>query len=206
MGIINQIPHRKPLRLPQYNYGKPGYYFVTICTRERGMNILSSIAFSAGATPVGAIINRPSPGGSRTSVQPPHEIILTPWGIAVEGAIREIPRRYQNVTVEMFIIMPDHVHLLLELKRLEAAEGGRDDSPEVAGDGRQVAAPTAAGISTVIQQFKRAVSREVGQSIWQRGYYDHIIRNDEDLDATRQYIQNNPLQWLLNQEHDGPSP
>lgn len=148
------------------------------------MNTLSSITFPDGAS-VGAIMNRPSPGVFRISGQPSPEITLTPWGIAVEGAIHEIPVHYPRVAVDLYVIMPDHVHMIL--------------GPEAAEDGRQVAAPTAK-LSTVIQQFKRAVSRAVGEPIWQKGYYDHVIRNDEDLQNTRQYIQGNPLKWILDRE------
>ena len=184
MGIVNDVPRRKPMRLPRYDYGRPGYYFVTICTRERGRNTLSSITFPDDA-PVGAIINRLSPGVIRTSVQPSPEITLTPWGTAVERAIHEIPVHYPHVTVDLYAIMPDHMHMILGLA--------------VAEERRQAAAPTA-GLSTVIQQFKRAVSRAVGESLWQKGYYDHVIRNDEDMQSTRQYIRDNPVKWFLNQE------
>lgn len=190
MGIVNGVPRRKSLRLTTYDYEKPGYYFVTICIRERERNTLSSITFPGGAS-VGAIINRPSPGVFRTSSQPFPEITLTPWGIVVERAIHEIPLHYPRVAVDLYVIMPDHVHMIL--------------GPAVAEDGRQVAAPTAK-LSTVVQQFKRAVSSAVGESIWQKGYYEHVIRNDEDLQNTRQYIQNNPLQWLLNLNQDVPAP
>ena len=60
--------------------------------------------------------------------------------------------------------------------------------------GRQIAAPT--HLSNIIQQFKRAVSRAVGVSIWQKSYYDHIIRTPTDLEKTRQYIANNPLKRM----------
>lgn len=204
MGVINHnIPRRKPIRLTPYDYGSAGYYFVTICTRERGADILASITPSNDIT-VGAAICRPSPDNLRTPVQPSPVIALTPYGNIVEQSIHNISLRYPYITVDSYVIMPDHVHMLL------AVEGsGVVGSPEVAEDGRQIAAPTAviaAKIPTVIQQFKRAVSMTVGNSIWQKGYYDHIIRCDEDLQNIRQYILNNPLQWLLNQNQDVPVP
>lgn len=191
---MNDWAQRKPLRLKEYDYSKPGYYFVTICTRERGTDILASAA-PPNDTLVGAIINRPSPDHPQVSVQPsPSQIVATPWGNIVERAIHDIPHHYSSVTVDMYAIMPDHVHLLLIIK-----------SPEAEGGGRQIAAPTVT-VSTVIQQLKRVVSREAGQSIWQKGYYDHIVRNDEDLQTIRQYIQNNPANWLLNQSQIDPVP
>ena len=60
--------------------------------------------------------------------------------------------------------------------------------------GRQIAAPTP--LSNVIQQMKRITSKQAGISLWQKGFYDHVIRNDEDLANVRQYIRNNPLKWI----------
>ncbi len=122
------------------------------------------------APAVGAITNRP-----------PVQVTLTTWGTAVERAIREIPSRYSGVTVDCCAIMPDHVHLVLAIQ-------------QTGPDGRQVAAPTS--LSTIVQQFKRAVSRTIGVSIWQKSYYDHVIRSDADLAETRQYIQSNPAKAL----------
>lgn len=160
-----QLPKRKPLHLRSHDYSQNGYYFITICTEKRHQNILSAIAPA-----VGAITNRP-----------PVQVTLTAWGTVVERAIREIPNRYPGVEVDCYVIMPDHVHLILAIH-------------QTGPDGRQVAAPTA--ISTVIQQLKRAVSRAIGVSIWQKSYYDHIIRNCSDLEETRNYIANNPLKRM----------
>lgn len=157
-----QLPKRKPLRLRSYDYSGNGYYFVTICTAVRHQNILSAI------TPaVGAITNRP-----------PVQLTLTAWGTAVERAIMEIPNRYPGVTVDSYVIMPDHVHLILAVQ-------------QTGPDGRQIAAPTP--LSTIIQQFKRAASRAIGVSVWQKSYYDHVIRTPADLEETRRYLANNPL-------------
>ena len=157
-----RLPKRKPMRLRSYDYNQAGYYFITICTAARHQNILSAIVPA-----VGAITNRP-----------PVQLALTPWGAAAERAILEIPRRYPGVTVDCYVIMPDHIHMLLV-------------NQPAGPDGRQIAAPTS--ISTVIQQMKRAVSLAAGQPIWQKSYYDHVIRTPADLEETRRYIANNPL-------------
>ena len=64
--------------------------------------------------------------------------------------------------------------------------------------GRQIAAPTP--LSNVIQQMKRITSKQAGISLWQKGFYDHVIRNDEDLATVRQYIRNNPLKWIQDKD------
>ena len=77
--------------------------------------------------------------------------------------------------------MPDHVHLILSFRHIGP-------------DGRQIAAPTP--LPKVIQQMKRIASKQAGVSLWQKGFYDHVIRNDEDLTNVRRYIRNNPLKWI----------
>ena len=144
-----KAPQRKRLRLPEYDYAQPGYYFITICTRERKQEALCSIEPA-----VGAIINRPP------------RISLTPLGRIVDETIRAIP---------------DHLHLILSFRRIGP-------------DGRQIAAPTP--LSKIIQQMKRTASKQAGVPLWQKGFYDHVIRNDVDLANVRQYIRNNPLKWI----------
>ena len=65
-------------------------------------------------------------------------------------------------------------------------------------DGRQIAAPTP--LPKVIQQMKRIASKQAGVSLWQKGFYDHVIRNDEDLTNVRRYIRNNPLKWIQDKD------
>lgn len=157
-------PQRKCLRLEAYDYSQPGYYFITVCTRERKQEALCSIEPA-----VGAIINRPP------------RISLTPLGRIVDETIRAIPDHYPGILVDQYIIMPDHVHLILSFRNIGP-------------DGRQIAAPTP--LSKIIQQMKRIASKQAGVPLWQKGFYDHILRNDADLAETRQYIRNNPLKWI----------
>ena len=157
-------PQRKHLRLEYYDYSQPGSYFITICTRERKQEVLCSIEPA-----VGAIINRPP------------RISLTPLGRIVNETIRAIPDHYPGILVDQYIIMPDHVHLILSFRNIGP-------------DGRQIAAPTP--LSKIIQQMKRIASKQAGVPLWQKGFYDHVIRNDVDLANVRQYIRNNPLKWI----------
>lgn len=163
-----EYPYRKRLRLEFYDYSQPGYYFITICTKERHQEILCSIEHT-----VGAIINRPP------------RISLTSLGRIVDETIRAIPDHYPGISVDQFIIMPDHVHLILSFRHIGP-------------DGRQIAAPTP--LPNVIQQMKRIISKQVGVSLWQKGFYDHVIRNDEDLTNVRRYIRSNPLKWIQDKD------
>lgn len=104
---------------------------------------------------------------------------LSDLGKCVEHCLLSIPRIYPDASLTKYCIMPDHVHLLLLLRT------GRDASVDV---------------PRIIGQMKRAVSKYAGISLWQKSYYDHVIRNDEDYLETWKYIEENPLKWRLNRE------
>lgn len=155
---------RKKLRLENFDYSSNGAYFITICLKVRE-NILWQ--------PVGADIIRPI-----------GKIHLSEYGKIVKNAICEIPVHYDNVYLDRFCIMPDHIHLILFLLNGDYYQSGRI-----------ISAPTV-NISTVIGQMKRSVSKKIGFGIWQKSYFDHIIRNEQDLNETRKYIAENPIKWL----------
>ena len=152
------LPKRKQIRLPDYDYSAPGAYFVTICTRDRRC-ILSDVT-------VGAAISRPP------------EVRLTRYGEIVDLAIRNIPSVYPSVSVDHYVIMPNHIHLILQIHCVE--------------DGRMISAPT---ISTVVGQMKRWISRQAGTALWQKSYHEHVIRNENDYRDIWEYIENNPIRW-----------
>lgn len=135
----------------------PGAYFVTVCTKNRRCLFWDI---------VGASIARPQP------------FRLSAWGEIVDKTIREIPSYYAAITVDRYTVMPNHIHLLLQIQT---------DS-----DGRPIVTPT---ISTVVQQFKGAVTKQIGQPVWQKLFYDHVIRNQQDYDEIWKYIDNNPVKW-----------
>ena len=148
------IPERKPNRLPDFDYSTPGAYFITICTKDR-RNLFW--------TDVGASIARPQ---------------LTIWGNITANSICDIPKHYPAVSVDHYVVMPNHIHLLLQINT---------DT-----NGRPMVAPT---ISTVIQQFKGIVTKRIGQSIWQKLYHDHVVRGEKDYLKIWEYIDNNPARW-----------
>ena len=101
-------------------------------------------------------------------------------GQVVEKYIQGINTAYPNVSVDTYVVMPNHVHMVIAM---EAAGGGGVWSPR----------PTTH--LTVIRSFKTMVTKELGCSIWQSSYYDHIIRNEADYLRVRQYIDQNPARW-----------
>ena len=161
-----KLPKRKAIRLPEYDYSSPGAYFITICTRDRRCILWDNA--KTIPSPVGAAISRPQ---NRTVLPVP----LSDAGRIVDQAIRNIPLRYPHISIGKYVVMPNHVHLIL---RITAEDGGR-----------LIAAPT---ISTVIGQMKRWASRQSGCSLWQKSFYEHVIRNEADYRETWDYIDGNP--------------
>ena len=106
------------------------------------------------------------------------EVMLTKYGKMVDEVILSIPAHYPSVSVDDYVIMPNHIHLLLQIHT----------DP----DGR----PMAPTIQTVVNQMKGAASKWAGFSLWQKGFYDHIVRNDRDYQEIIRYIQGNPAKWL----------
>lgn len=104
---------------------------------------------------------------------------LSEYGNTVDIAINAINSHYHNVTVDKYIIMPNHIHMILRTTNIDK-------------NGRIISAPT---IMTVIGQMKRCVSKEVGFSIWQKSYYEHIIRDENDYREIWEYIDNNIVNW-----------
>ena len=152
---------RKNTRLKEYDYSSAGSYFITVCIKDKKPLLWNN---------VGASIARP------------HKLELSQYGKIVDSAIRQIPSHYPNVNVDNYVVMPNHIHLLLSI------EGDIN--------GRAMLAPT---LSQVIQQMKGYVSKQIGHSIWQKLFFDHIIRNEKDYIKHYTYIENNPVKWELDE-------
>ena len=152
-----EFPKRKQNRLTEYDYSTPNAYFITICTENR-KNLFW--------TDARAVIDRPG------------NIPLTNLGMIVQQSIEDIPKHYSSVSVNHSVIMPNHIHLLLQIN--------------TDADGRPMAAPT---ISTVINQTKGIVSKKAGFSVWQKGFYDHVIRSEQDYLDVWNYMEGNPGKW-----------
>ena len=161
-----ELPKRKPNRLTEYDYSTPNAYFITICTENRE-NLFW--------TDVGAIIDRPD------------NVPLTNVGVIVRKSIEEIPKRYPAITVDHAVIMPNHIHLLLQI--------------HTDADGRSMIAPT---ISTVVRLMKGNVSKQAGFSVWQKGFYDHVIRSEQDYLDIWNYIEGNPGKWTEDKLYISP--
>ena len=153
-----EIKKRKANRLKEFDYGAGHAYFVTICTKNRQKLFWES---------VGASIARPQ------------DAPLTAWGKIVDEAISNISLIYPQVSVDCYVIMPNHIHLLINIYCEDE-------------NGRAMLAPT---LSRVVQQMKGTVTKAIGTPIWQKLFYDHVIRNKQDYEEISRYIYENPLNW-----------
>lgn len=118
---------------------------------------------------------------SRGELCSPVNVSLSDIGMIVENEIQKLNSIYDAVTVDKYCIMPDHIHFIISIN--------------VYADGRTQFAPT---ISRVIKQFKGSITKQVGKPIWQKSFYDHGIRNQQDYDEIWQYVENNPLKYAQN--------
>ena len=151
-----ELPRRKHPRLKYYDYARTGAYFITFCTKNKRC-VLSSVGRGALA---------------------PLPVTLTPYGKIVDELIRNIPLVYPGTFLEHYVIMPNHVHLLL---RLDMGDGG-------AGAPR----PT---VSAIVGGIKSLTTRKIGASIWQSSFYDHVIRDENDFLRIWTCIDTNPAKW-----------
>ncbi len=164
------FPKRKEHRLKMHDYSRAGAYFITICTADRKC-ILSTIeSQSENGDVMNYVVGAP--------IGRPYHLRLTNIGQLVDDAIGKIPEIYRMVTVESYVIMPNHVHIILVIHADEC--------------GRPMGAPT---IGEVINKMKGYVSKKAGFSIWQKLFYDHIIRSRRDYDDHLRYIRENPRRW-----------
>jgi len=172
------IPHRKSNRLKNYDYSQPRWYFVTICTQDK-------------VSWFGDIKKR--------------KIKLTQFGMIANQCWLDIPKHFPNVKLDEFVIMPNHVHGIVIINQ-------NDDNSYIVGNNDRCSLRKTNRnmelLPKIISQYKSSVSRIIRkltnqiQPIWQKSFYDHIIRNESSCAKIREYIKNNPLRWDLDKNAD----
>lgn len=170
------LSQRRSIRLKRYDYHSPGAYFVTMSTQGRER------LFGEGIVGAG-------PGAC------PH-VVLGDAGRMVSKVWAEIPERYPGVGVDEFVVMPDHVHGIVLI-----GQGGQPQgvAPTVATKGLSLPDIVHRFKSMTTKLYTDGVKERGWQSfrgrLWQRNYYEHIVRDDDKLNMIRQYIRSNPAQW-----------
>ena len=172
-NLMISSKHRRSIRLNGYDYSTKGSYFVTICTLNRKCLF-------------GNIETR--------------EIKLNNIGEIVKRYWKEIPQHFPHVMPGDYVIMPNHIHGILVIE--DGTVGAKNFSPSQVGSPRG----TSKTIGSVIRGFKIGVTKWIRQHtkiehIWQRNFYEHVIRDEDELNLVREYIQNNPKRWEMDREN-----
>ena len=174
---------RRSIRLGSYDYSYPGAYFVTVCAARRGL-LFGWIS------------------DSRVLENANARIVRDCW--------LDLPNHYPHVSLDKFVVMPDHIHaiiVLLDTHRVGDVRAGLKPAPT---DGDAVEdAGVRHGLPEIVRALKTYSARRInatrgtpGASVWQRGYYERSVRNERELDLTRKYITSNPRNWRTDREHN----
>jgi REP element-mobilizing transposase RayT len=169
--------NRKSLRLRKYDYSQTGAYFVTICTQNKKCFF-------------GNMVN--------------DKMVLNDAGRMVEYVWSELPKGFPHVKLDEFVIMPNHFHGIVVFRTGERSKGEHKVRP-------YGTLPDTLG--QIMQAFKSITTNRyiagVKQKqwppfqgkLWQRNYYEHIVRDENELNDIRKYIMDNPKKWDLDQEN-----
>lgn len=189
MPFNPDIHHRRTIRLRGHDYSGGGAYFVTICTHERECLFGDVIDGEMRCNGAGLVVQEE-------------------WRLT--AALREY------VVLDEFIVMPNHFHAVLAIddRRGTARRDPGNDVDIRLGTARRAptlesfAAPVVGSLATVIRSFKSAVSKRInhlrdnpGTPVWQRNYYERVIRDERELNSIRQYIDDNPAKWEQDENH-----
>lgn len=156
--------HRRSIRLEGYDYSQEGLYFITICCQDR-------------ASLFGMVQN--------------NEMVLNEAGKIASQCWEAIPEHFLNVILHEYVIMPNHVHGILEIINAEAKDiSSLSSHPK----------GTSKTVGSIVRGFKIGVTKWMRQNtlvyhVWQRNYYENIIRNDGAYNTISNYIKNNPANW-----------
>ncbi len=157
-----EFPKRKQMRLKYYDYSQNGYYFVTICTKDK-KHLFGEIV---GAT----LCGRPNN---------PDKMI--------EKWLLETENKFKDVKIPIYVIMPNHIHFVI------AKTGDHTGSPlqDIVGWFKTMTT------NEYFKNIKEKLYLPTNTKLWQRGYYEHVIRNEEDYENICKYIEENPLKWEI---------
>jgi REP element-mobilizing transposase RayT len=186
-----QKHHRRSIRLKGYDYTQPGAYFITLVTYQR--------EYLFGEVVKG-------------------EVVLNEWGYLALNEWQRLGQRYEQVIIDESIVMPNHVHGILLIRgKSDAVGAGQETTLQIAPNFfapplphaplRDASGVVPGSVGAIVGAYKSTTSRlinglrnTIGASVWQRNYYERIIRDEAELRHIREYILNNPLKWELDLE------
>ena len=184
------IHHRRSIRLKGYDYSQSGLYFITLCTVDRTCMFGNVVEGKMQLNDIGQLVEQE-------------------W-------LNTINIRHDDVRLHNYIVMPNHFHAIIEIRRGEShspqshspqshssqPHSLKSLSPQTINEGninkndspQRMKSPSKT-VGAIVRGFKGAVSRQLGYTVWQRNYYEHIIRTDESYRHISTYIENNPTKW-----------
>jgi putative transposase len=172
-----EIHHRRSIRLEGYDYSQAGAYFVTVCVKDH--------ACLFGDVEQG-------------------EMILNEYGHVVTKCWYDLTNHYAGITLDAFIVMPNHIHCIIVINN----DVGAGLNINVGAGFKPAPTDKRHGLSEIVRAFKTFSSRYINQirntpgiPVWQRNYYEHVIRTEKEFNQIREYIVNNPIQWELDTEN-----
>ena len=202
------LKKRKTTRLKGADYNCNGAVFLTICTKEKRC-ILSRIVGTGvpdgpyGPSNVGTGVPDGPYGSSNvgTGVPDGPQNYLTRYGKIADKYINQLNDFYDDLSVESYVIMPNHIHILLWVKGVDGGPSRTPVPTEGMSGPSRTPVPTAQNTipARFISTFKRFCNKECGMNIWQYRSYDHIIRNRQDYEEHLRYIYENPTRWYYDE-------
>lgn len=177
---------RKSIRLAGYDYSQPGAYFITICVNKR-LSLLGDVVGSA--------------------------IALSELGRLTDRWWRKLSEKFSNIELDQYTIMPNHVHGVILIVGADPCVCPKSTDPRVCPKSTNTGEHAGSPLHRVVQWFKTMSTNEYFRAakqkgmvrferkLWQRGYYEHIVRNENELNRIREYILYNPLNWALDREN-----
>ena len=176
--------NRRSLRLREYDYRATGAYFVTVCTKDR-VSLFGEIDHG--------------------------NMVRNEFGDIVVVCWSDLPHHFPSIQLDCFIVMPNHIHGLIEItdERAKIDVGAQHAAPVRSAplhySPRNVQPKS---LAAIMRSFKSASARRInissgtpGAALWQRNYYEHVVRDDAELERIREYIVNNPARWAEDEEN-----
>jgi REP element-mobilizing transposase RayT len=171
MSYDSKIHHRQSVRLPDYDYSQCGAYYVTVCTQNR-MCLFGNVVDG--------------------------EMVLYDYGIVAQECWGQIPQHFNDARLHKFVVMPNHIHGIIEIASsadISPLPTTNISSTPVTATPPKTPKGTSRTIGSIVCGFKIGVTKRIGFSVWQRNYYEHIIRGNDEYTYITEYIKNNPSKW-----------
>ena len=176
MGL-KHLPQRRSIRLKGFDYAQAGAYFVTICTYKRKLLFSSVVEGKSIPNHLG-------------------NVVIDCWGL--------IPTHFPNIILDTFVLMPNHMHGVIVITEPNVGAGSPRPASVETPSGAETAPLQRPTLGQIIAYFKYQSTKQIdqrrcmpGMRVWQRNYFEHVIRTERSLHTVRNYIEDNPLRWDL---------